>query len=491
LGKGALIAAPVVEGANAAGDAMNPFLKQLNEGSNLATGLQLASRAGLRIGGGGLGAAAGTAAGLATGPGAVVASPTLGLAGGIAGYEAGDALSDKINPQIGLARNLQENEAFITQKRAEIAARQQAAADAAAPAPAEQAPVAAPVAPDSGESSMKAIMDQANAQAVAATAKPEMTTEQANEAARAQMATMDAAALQQQRLQGLGNDRMRNEGQLAQTKYDAEQAANETKRFKYDPGSRRGAVAAAGQYANAQAQNQAGIDRQQAAVEGAAGRDQQNRLAGVARDARMEETRMGLRGDQYKANLGLASHMADHRLQALQLQNSIGEKNTAGLEKTINERLQVFTKDKEGKSIPDSGATQALQESFRRFAVNPSTDQVSILQAIHPGAKTLRDIPPEKWNTVMDQFNGYQTLLRNVGTVSGEKPEGIPTKITSRENKLLDAFSSVDGKEKSGVGLTATAMSKINPFASPEDRITLTMHTPGARTITVSAADAA
>jgi len=468
LGKTAAYAAPVVEGLNYARD--KPFLDQL-EGGTAAAG----SRAGWRLGLGGLGAAAGTAAGGLTGPGAAVASPVLGLAGGIGGYNLGDWAARQMNPQLDLAENLRTNQEFIDQKKAQIAERRAKGETVDVPpqvAPAQQAAQAQPE-----DTTYNDIMQQAAARANTDTAAPPKTIDETNAAARAQMKSMDADNIQKDRLESLRLEQMRGAGDLATRKYELDQAAQTAKRFPNDPGVQKDLGLKAAMYQDATQGYRGGLAQQGAAMEAPMQREQQTSLANLAAKTHMDEARMGLRGQEYGKNVDLASHLADRRLQLYRMQYEMADKNTGEREKYINEHPSVMDPVlKDGKPTGE-------------YKANP-TKVAALRQALRNQEGTPNALQPtSSWLPYADAAGIRAGLNKPLGA---EAPPTTPTKAEYKPMQMEDwGMLHPPGAARGstvGAGDLLKSMLPAGVVGAQAGK-TVTLHNVGSRPITVPASE--
>jgi len=274
-------------------------------------------------------------------------------------------------------------------------------------------------------------MKAANAQAQGASAVPAMTTEDANQRARDTMASMDAANLQRDRLGMAQNDRMRNQTALTQAGWESRQANDELKRFKYDPGSRRDAAQKMALLGQAQQVNEGGIDRQAMAMEAPLARAQQTKMGELAAKTALQEHQMGLRGQMYGANVGLAGHMADRRLQYYQMMRQHQEQNRNDYA-TLMEK--EFTEPVVG---PDGKTTmQFNQPAYQEFEKHVTT-QLASDPAFQKRYGTNRDLlTASDWRDIRQDYNKKIGLSKTAGIAD----RGMPTRVGVREATARDAF---------------------------------------------------
>jgi hypothetical protein len=408
------------------------------------------------------------------------AAPITGLIGGAAGYFAPEAVNWAVNKITGSDTDLPSTQ-YAKRRAAVEAAR---TAGPPAPAAAPEAPAAAPVVPeqktaqpDSGDSAYKDIMTAAGQQAQSASAVPAMTTEEANARARDTMASMDAANIQKNRLGMMQNDRMQNAATLAQSKYEAEQAAQNAKRFPYDPGMRRDAAQKMALYGAAQQTNEGGIDRQSMAMEAPLARAQQTKMGELASKTALEEHRMGLRGQMYGANLGLAQHMADRRLQLYKMRYEMANMTAEQQEKYFNTHPSVMDPvfDKDGKPTGE-------------YKANPKK-----VQALADAARNAKGAPDPL--TPMTERMPYidEIARRKELDPTGQAFGGAPTQADYNRGlsyKDLSMFHPPGAQKDSAVGLGQYAQSFMpNALVGAQADATVTLHGYGGRPLIVSAGE--
>jgi hypothetical protein len=440
-----------------------PTIEKVARGAE-GIGRGAAATAGL-IGGAKLGALAGS---VVPGAGNVIGGAVGGLVGGVGGYFAPDLVAKGLR---AVGAPIDETP-MQSQRWAEQDAKNPAPIMPADPKRGTgEAPVIEPTPvvqkPEPQYDGLRELAAQATP------AAPERSIDETNALARGERLALEDRMAQQDRQTQRSMQEQGLMGELRQAKYERDLATNQPRQSLWDPKRK----AAKENYVLAQAalggfrQNQTELEKTRMLS------DSHNRSQDAGLRNAMEIAKMRSASDKYSTDATMQSNLMGRELQMLQLRQQIGDKNAKGREELMDKRLQVFKQNEKGESVLDLEGSHARKEAFRRFQLNPTADDMKIVRSIVPGARTINDVPDEKWGSIMDVFNAHQGSLGTAGR------QGLPTRITAHERGFGDVFRGADDSEESQVGAVSTLINNFNPTAPMDRNTTLRIETPGSKAV--------
>lgn len=424
-------------------------------------------------------ASMGTGAIVGAGLGGGVLSPVTGLLGGIAGYYAPEAIARLTGQEL-------PSERIDKLRQARIAAEQKAADEAAAVsklavgdsgAPSgDVTPVEKP-APTGPSQTALDIQQAAGLRAMPETAAPTFDPV----AARAEMNAIDERANRESESEARRLQGMRNNAELAQSKYERDQAISELRRFPNDPGVNRAAMLAVGRYEGAKDDQ---IKQDTLGME-----ESKNRRFTEAMKYRDD---LGLRGHMYTADKNLEAHKLDAAAQAadraarnqLAMQTAImgqRDKNKENVDKFLAEMTTVYKEDKDGKSIVDQTATQKAKDDFMKYVYARAVNDKGFLKRMN--AQSVDDIPESQWAPLWQDYVTRKSMVKDLPQDGGVPLQGLPTGFGLRDIGRTDFVNLAGDKTQNAIGFGSNMWGLTggwNPFVSEADKLVLSTGTEGA-----------
>jgi hypothetical protein len=231
-----------------------------------------------------------------------------------------------------------------------------------------------------------------------------------------------------------------------------------------DPAAVAAASSTLGQVREAQGR-QAVLDAKQADTAGEMAK------AKILAEAERYRADTGLQGNLAQADATYKGAVLTAGATQARLNHELGKENAKDFQDEIGNRAKVFAKDDKGKPYLDEAATARNVANLKRFMIDPAADHIAILQQIQPGATSLRDVPREKWGSVLDRA----MIDINLGAATGGT--GMPANYSIRERGLGDVFAGQG--VKSMVDFWPTLANNFNMFAPPERDYTVRSSVPG------------
>jgi hypothetical protein len=282
--------------------------------------------------------------------------------------------------------------------------------------------------------------------------------------------------------EGLRLQEMGERAQLAQSKYEREQAVKGRNPRAYMDAMRT-------EEQIQKAQQVRGLRSEQQAT-------QANEMAKakMLAEAQKYDTDVGAQSAKYTADMGWNKAALDAQRLAAEKRLAQRSTNLKSTKEYVDEGVKQYMQDPKNPSGPqvvDPVATGAVREGWDRFRA-AMVNNPEFLEKF-PGVTSVDDIPRDKIEPIFQQFMDSRAIAQNVKTDPGDPAlQGLPTDVNARKIRVGDAVSFPWEKERNAIGLGEAmwgATGRWNPFVMPGDANILQIGTPGSPTHNVRVKD--